>query len=275
MRIDSNAQGDYHEQDADPRFVYNFGAIESIATSTAQNDSGLFELNFRDERYLPFEGSGVISRWSIDMPRDCNAFDFETITDVILKINYTAREGGKSLQTKARGYRDQVLHNAQTQQSRLFSAKHEFSSDWYRFLHPADTATSQMLALDLSMERFPFLFRGMQLNIQAMQLFLKLQDGFVYDDSKALTFTFGKDSNPGTSSTFKLGGSPISTLPYAEALQGSVGSVGKWILTVQGSDIAKLDPTLQRTVTINGQNFVHLNPDAIEDLWLVCQYSIK
>ena len=275
VRIDSNAQGDYHEQDADPRFVYNFGAIESIATSTAQNDSGLFELNFRDERYLPFEGSGVISRWSIDMPRDCNAFDFETITDVILKINYTAREGGKSLQTKARGYRDQVLHNAQTQQSRLFSAKHEFSSDWYRFLHPADTATSQMLALDLSMERFPFLFRGMQLNIQAMQLFLKLQDGFVYDDSKALTFTFGKDGNPGTSSTFKLGGSPISTLPYAEALQGSVGSVGKWILTVQGSDIAKLDPTLQRTVTINGQNFVHLNPDAIEDLWIVCQYSIK
>src|SRR5207253_6762318 len=103
VRIDSNAQVDYSEQNNDPRFVYNFGAIESIATSTAQNDSGLFELNFRDERYLPFEGSGVISKWRIDMPKDCNAFDFETITDVILRISYTAREGGKSLQTKARG----------------------------------------------------------------------------------------------------------------------------------------------------------------------------
>lgn len=275
IRIDSNAQGQYTEQSNDSRFVYDFGAIESIATSSAQNDSGMFEVNFRDERYLPFEGDGAISSWRIDLPLDCNAFDFETISDVVIKLNYTAREGGATLQKAARAARDAALHATQTQQSRLFSTKHEFSSEWYRFLHPADTATSQTLALDLSIERFPFLFRGMQPNIQAMKLFLKLKDGFSYSDSKALTFTFGKDGNPGTSSTFKLGGSPISTLPYAEALQGSVGSVGKWILTVQGSDIAKLDPTLQRTVTVNGQNFVHLNPDAIEDLWIVCQYSIK
>jgi hypothetical protein len=30
---------------------------QSIATSNAQNDDGMFELNFRDERYLPFEGA--------------------------------------------------------------------------------------------------------------------------------------------------------------------------------------------------------------------------
>jgi hypothetical protein len=209
------------------------------------------------------------------MPRDCNAFDFETISDVILKINYTAREGGASLQKAARAARDAALHNTQTQQSRLFSVRHEFPGDWYRFLHPADTAPSQALALDLAMERFPFLFRGLQLNIQAMKLFLKLKDGFAYVDGKALAFTFGKDGNPGISSTFKLGGSPISTLAYAEALQGSVGSIGKWILTVLGSDAAKLDPTLQRTVTVNGLNFVHLNPDAIEDVWIICQYSLK
>ena len=34
----------------------------SIATSSGQNDAGLFELNFRDERYLPFEGAGAICR---------------------------------------------------------------------------------------------------------------------------------------------------------------------------------------------------------------------
>src|SRR5260221_8170183 len=59
----------------DPRFVDNFAATQSIATSHAQNDTGMFELNFRDERYLPFEGAGVISRWQIDLPRDTNAFD--------------------------------------------------------------------------------------------------------------------------------------------------------------------------------------------------------
>src|SRR5262249_42566749 len=47
----------------DNRFVTNFAAIQSIVTSHAQNDGGLFELNFRDERYLPLEGAGAISRW--------------------------------------------------------------------------------------------------------------------------------------------------------------------------------------------------------------------
>ncbi|MBV1860915.1 MAG: hypothetical protein KUG77_21040, partial [Nannocystaceae bacterium] len=40
-----------------------FGGTKRIATSHAREDGGLFELNFRDERYLPFEGAGVASRW--------------------------------------------------------------------------------------------------------------------------------------------------------------------------------------------------------------------
>ena len=40
--------------------------IQAIATSTGQNDAGLFELNFRDERYLPFEGAGAISQWRLE-----------------------------------------------------------------------------------------------------------------------------------------------------------------------------------------------------------------
>src|SRR5208337_1214084 len=87
---------------ADGRFLYNFAATQSVATSTAQNDSGMFEVNFRDERYLPFEGAGAVSQWLISMPPDCNAFDFETITDVILNLRYTARDGGAALGAKAR-----------------------------------------------------------------------------------------------------------------------------------------------------------------------------
>ena len=45
-----------------------YGATEAIATSTGQNDTGLFELNFRDERYLPFEYAGAVSRWRIELP---------------------------------------------------------------------------------------------------------------------------------------------------------------------------------------------------------------
>lgn len=38
-------------------------AVDAIAASTAQNDSGRFQLDFRDEKYLPFEGAGAVSLW--------------------------------------------------------------------------------------------------------------------------------------------------------------------------------------------------------------------
>ncbi len=86
----------------DGRFSDYFGSLQSIVTSSAQNDSGLFEANMRDERYLPFENSGVISDWQLELPADPSKgdpaqFDYNTISDVILHIRYTAREGGALL----------------------------------------------------------------------------------------------------------------------------------------------------------------------------------
>ena len=109
------------------RFLYNFAATQSIATSTAQNDSGMFEVNFRDERYLPFEGAGSVSQWRLEMPRENNAFDFETISDVIFNLSYTSRDGAGPLRQAARN----ALANELPQDAlRLFSLKHEFPSEW-------------------------------------------------------------------------------------------------------------------------------------------------
>jgi hypothetical protein len=64
----------------------------AVATSSAQADPGVFEFTFRDERYLPFEGAGAISRWQLDLPGTVRAFDYRTISDVVLRIAYTAEE---------------------------------------------------------------------------------------------------------------------------------------------------------------------------------------
>src|ERR1043166_1633338 len=85
----------------DERFIYNVGSIQSIAASSAQNDSGVFELNFRDERYLPFEGTGAISSWRLELPTEAHQFDYNTIADVIVHVKYTAREGGSGLKNLA------------------------------------------------------------------------------------------------------------------------------------------------------------------------------
>lgn len=239
----------------------------------------MFEVNFRDERYLPFEGNGAISSWQINLPQECNAFDFETISDVIIRLNYTAREGGSQLNQAAWQTRNTALANAQQMQSRLFSAKHEFNNEWYRFLHPADTATSQVLPLALTIERFPFLFRGGQLTIHAMQMFLKVNDAFInnyYGKGQPLAFSLAQAGGTAPfAATFKLEGSPIAGIAYAEPLNGQTGSIGSWSITAQSTDSAKLDAALQQVVTANGQTYTHLNADAIEDIWIVCQYSVK
>lgn len=66
------------------------GHAVSIATSNAQLDAGVFEFGFRDERYMPFEGAGAISDWTLTLPKTLRVFDYDTISDVILHLSYTA-----------------------------------------------------------------------------------------------------------------------------------------------------------------------------------------
>lgn len=63
--------------------------IPSVATSSAQDDAGLFEFSFRNERCMPFEGAGAVSTWKIALPKSFRPFDYRTITDVIIHLSYT------------------------------------------------------------------------------------------------------------------------------------------------------------------------------------------
>jgi hypothetical protein len=60
--------------------------------------------------------------------------------------------------------------------TRLFSARHEFANDWFRFLHAPETATGQTLNLDLKPEHFPFNFKGQRITINQVVLCLNLKD---------------------------------------------------------------------------------------------------
>lgn len=137
-RKNANDPANYAEDivAGDNRFVYNIGAIQSIATSNAQNDSGVFELNFRDERYLPFENTGAISSWRLELPTEVRQFDYNTISDVILHIKYTAREGGSGLKTAANTVlKDQLEAITQSlNQTGLHIAinlKHDMPNEWH------------------------------------------------------------------------------------------------------------------------------------------------
>jgi hypothetical protein len=159
----------------DVRYCDSAGSIQSIVTSHAQNDSGMFELNFRDERYLPFEGAGAISTWRLELSGKWQVssgdvislaqFNFDTISDVILHIRYTARDGGRVMRDAVLGELSQGLDRLMRLADerggfyRLFSLRHEFPTEWSRFIGKA-TNGDHTQAFALAKDRFPFLFQG-------------------------------------------------------------------------------------------------------------------
>jgi peptidoglycan hydrolase-like protein with peptidoglycan-binding domain len=162
----------------DNRFVDDAGAIQSIVTSTGQNDSGLFETNLRDERFLPFEGAGAISEWRIELPKEFRAFDYNTISDVILHLRYTARDGGSPLKQRATASLKKAINEIALSENkrglaRAFSLRHEMPSEWHKFLHPTGTPGTQSITLELNDEMFPYLFQGRKRKIIKVEVFIR------------------------------------------------------------------------------------------------------
>lgn len=98
-----------------------FHNVQSICTSTAREDSGTFELNFRDERLLPFEGVGAhveepSDQWRFELSNG-NELIGDSISDLVLHIRYTARSGRNGAATA-------------TNRKRLFRLKHDFADGW-------------------------------------------------------------------------------------------------------------------------------------------------
>jgi hypothetical protein len=100
---------------------------QQIALSKGINDNGMFELNFHDERYLPFEGTGAVSSWELRMPKATNRIDFDSISDVIIHLRYTALDGGASLRQNVEKL---IKKDAGF---RLISLRQQFSEEWQRF----------------------------------------------------------------------------------------------------------------------------------------------
>lgn len=222
----------------DPRFTDYYGSIQSVATSSGQNDSGLFEANLRDERYLPFEGAGVISTWRIELPDQFRQFDYDSIADIILHVRYTSREGGALLQTGALANLDTLIKAAQTQGiARLFSVRHEFPAEWAKFKSAKinGAVKTAELTLTLREEHYPYWTRGFTMTKQLEAL----------ADTKREDIQISDKPNPADSDAKK------------DTLVGVFGGLRMCRLT----EIQPPPPI--------GKFTLYLTDNSMEDLWLV------
>jgi hypothetical protein len=155
VRVSSVAGDTYarSETGEDSRFRDFTGAIQSIVTSTGQNDSGLFEVNLRDDRYLPFENAGAISTWRIELPKDVPQFDIETISDVVFHLRYSSREAG-NLRAQAVARVKEILQEPETL-FQLFSLNSDFGNAWFLF-GSAVSDTTRQFNMSLNKDQFPY-----------------------------------------------------------------------------------------------------------------------
>jgi Tc toxin complex TcA C-terminal TcB-binding domain len=203
----------------DIRFVDYFGATDVVVTSGASNDSGMFETNLHDERFLPFEGAGAVSTWILTLPGELRAFDYSTISDVIVHVRYTAREAGGSLGQSATKELLKIFADAsRSPQALILNLRYDFPTEWAAFVNGAG-ASPFTATIDTSF--LPYYVQSMKKTtiIGAVRAFC--------DDGK--------------------GGLAQLSLPAATALTGSLSGAGGATLTLR-ADTKVLTPSASKQV---------------------------
>jgi hypothetical protein len=224
-----------------------------VALTSPTSATGLFELDIQSDMLLPFEGTGVATRWELLMPKAANAFDYRSIADVLFTIEYTALNSFV--------LRDQVIQSLPTAVSadRAVSVRRQFPDQWYDLHNPALSAQPMTVRFDLSAKDFPPNLTVGSLTLQELVLAVVRADGVV-DEITVRRIKAPKgpveievSTLNGTISTRRAGGSAWKT---ALAASNPTSLIGAW-------EIALHDDAATRALFAAG---------AIEDLLLVFTY---
>jgi hypothetical protein len=122
---------------------------ELVALTSPTSATGVFEMDVQPEMLLPFESMGVDTRWQFELPRAANPFDFRTIADVLITIEYTALNSFE--------YRRQVIQalNPRTSGERSFIFTSLFADAWYDLHNPEQSATPMTVTFKTWRGDFP------------------------------------------------------------------------------------------------------------------------
>ncbi len=208
-------------EEADERFNSFIVPIGAIAASSGQNDSGMFELNFKDERYLPFEGAGTISKWRLELP-SFRQFDYGSISEVVVHIRYTAAEGGDRLKKAASANLAHFMKSTEdlAQREGLFTIidlKHDLPTEWHKATTVKDSNGDHTMELNKVQDFMPFYAMHAPAS-------LTVSDVYLISDANNETFLLNEDS---FNESIKIGGLKLFSLT------GPSAAMKDWALTIQ------------------------------------------
>jgi hypothetical protein len=212
---------------------------ESVALSVPFQASGLFVLDYNDDMLLPFEGTGVATDWVFELPQTANRFDFDSIADVLLTIEYTALESPV--------YREQVLQSLDPMivLERAFSFRQNFADAWYDLNNPRLQEPDRQMIASFETERGDFAPNAESLSIRHVTLFFVREDAAAQEVKVDHLHFIAADLTAGAALT----GGPAETVdgfistrrsdthPWI-AMQGH-DPIGQWELKLPNEDAVK------------------------------------
>jgi hypothetical protein len=165
----------------------------TIAVTAPANATGVFDADLQPDMLLPFEGNGVDTTWQLGVPPAANPFDYSSITDVLLTVDYTTLLDDD--------YRDLVIRSLNADRTRggdcLFSLASAFPDQWYELNNPGDPAALRTTTITLRATDFPSAVENIA--ISAISLQLATADGGMTLPPAAITLAHNAEA--GTENT--------------------------------------------------------------------------
>lgn len=163
----------------------NWRASQKVALSGGIDDTGVLQPDPNDERYLPFEGTGAISSWRLEMPLETNRIDYSTLTDVIIRLRYAATDGGAVFTSQVRSKINSIPYQGQ----RALNLAASFPTAWFGFMHPPEGALQQSFDIVMGQQWFPANLTLKQLT--EIDALLRLAPGVTMGGSLTATLRIG------------------------------------------------------------------------------------
>lgn len=231
---------------------------QSIALTSPSGATGLFDLDPQTDFLHPFEGAGVDTTWILEMPRPANPFDFDTLLDVVISIDYTA--------LASQELRDRTIRSLPREAvgQRAFSLRRDLPDEWYQLVNqPANAPARFQLTLDP--QQFP---PGMdQLKIENLAVSARRVDGlpcaFQLEPSVAMNLS-------APASPFTKRGMPVKAV--AGLVSSRQSSASSWSV-LQGPAVGS-QWTLLLSDDNNSPGFLReLRHGEVEDIDVFFSYS--
>ena len=226
---------------------------EFVALTSPANSTGMFELeSLQPDMLFPFEGNGVDSTWEFRMPKAANQFDYRTIANVLITIEYTA--------VNSFDYRQQVIQtlNPNLSADRPFSFRNQFADQWYDLNNSAQTKNPMKVKFQTFREDFPPNVETLKIQQVLLYFVRASQKTF---DLPITTLRFTEQGNQGS-----VGG---SATPIDGIISTRRGNAGSWTAVIGNPPVGTWELILPNTEEVKK----HFQDEELDDILFVVTYS--